>query len=100
MSPIKEDLISAIISASQANLLGINKGAGKSYSDEHEQDVLDWIKANAATYRRHFGARLQLLPENELGIILKQVTYSTKDVGEILHDGMFFPSVKRQRSHH
>jgi len=100
MSPIKEDMISAIIRASQANLLGINKGSGNSYSDAHEQDVLEWIKANAATYRRHFAARLQLLSDNELGVILKQVTYSTNDLGEILHDGMFFPSIKNQRSHY
>lgn len=99
MSPIKEDLIDAVIRVSQANLLGVGSGES-SCSDAHDQDVMVWIKGNAATYRKHFETRLEAFSPHELGDFLKQLTYSTKDLGEILHDGMFFPSLKKQNTSH
>ncbi|MEC7640789.1 MAG: hypothetical protein VYC17_01405 [Nitrospinota bacterium] len=100
MSPIKEDLINAIISASQANLLGMKKDLENSYSDAHDQEALNWIKNNAAAYRSHFGTRLEPLSPYELGEILKQLTYSTKNLSDIIKDGEFFPPLKEQKTSH
>ena len=100
MSPIKEDLINAIISTSQANFLGMKKGLDEAYSDTHEQEALNWIKSNAENYRRYFGNRLEPLSPHELGEILRQLTYSEKDLNNILKDEAFFPPLKKQRTSH
>ena len=101
MSPIKEDLINAIISTSQANLLGMKKNLDSSYSDAHNQEALDWIKNNAAAYRRHFGICLEPLSPHELGEILKQLTYTNKDLRNIFKkDEARFPPLKKQKTSH
>ncbi|NIQ01743.1 MAG: hypothetical protein GWM98_16255, partial [Nitrospinaceae bacterium] len=50
MSQIKDDLICEIIRISQTNLLG--KKTAESREDPGEGNVLEWIKNNAASYRR------------------------------------------------
>ena len=100
MSPIKEDLINAIISASQANLLGMKKDLDNSYSDAHDQGAIDWINSNAAAYRKYFISRLEPFSPHELGEILKQLTYSTEDLSNILKDETFFPPLKKQKISH
>ena len=93
MNPIKEDLISEIIRVSQTNLLG--KCEGKKGSDEHERDCVDWIRKNAAKYRKHFHDRLGELSAQDLGGILKELKASTKDLNDILDDCLSFPLVNR-----
>ena len=89
MNPIKEDLISEIIRVSQTNLLG--KCKGQAGSDEHERDCVASIRENAAKYRNHFHDRLDELSAQDLGVILKELKTSQKDLNDVLDDCLSFP---------
>ena len=93
MSPIKEGLISEIIRISQKNLLGKNESWGAAQSDEHERSCVEWVKKNAAMYRKHFYDRLGVCSCQELGDILKELSESKKDLSEIFNDCSEFPVV-------
>ena len=75
MSPIKEGLISEIIRISQKNLLGKNESWGAAQSDEHERSCVEWVKKNAATYRKHFYDQLGNFSAQELGLFLKGLDF-------------------------
>ncbi len=83
MSQIKDDLICEIIRISQTNLLG--KKTAESREDPGEGNVLEWIKNNAASYRRNFMGRLEGFSATELSEILNKLTRSGKDLSEILN---------------
>ena len=89
MGPIKEGLISEIIRVSQTNLLG--RYEGHAGSDEHERGCVDWIRKNAANYRKHFHDRLEEFSAQDLGGILKELKESRKDLNDILDDCLSFP---------
>ena len=82
MSRIKDDLVCEIIRVSQTNLLDKKKAE---YSKESENDVvMDWIRSNAASYRKDFKARLGSYSAADLGGMLSELTKSKKDLSEIL----------------
>jgi hypothetical protein len=82
MSQIKDDLICEIIRVSQTNLLGRKQhGAG---DHEEEESILDWIKCNAANYRKSFMIHLDAFSATELGEILSKMTRSGEDLSQIL----------------
>jgi len=89
MNPVKQDLISEIIRLSQTNLL--RRFKGQSGSDEHERGCVDWIRKNAANYRKHFQDRLENISTQGLGKILKELKGSQKDLNDILDDCLNFP---------
>ena len=91
MSPVKEDLISEIIRVSQRNYLGKNEDWGPTNSEAHELGALEWVKNNAATYRKHFNDRLGDFSAKELGLFLKELQGSQKDLNDILKDRESFP---------
>ena len=75
MSQIKDDLICEIIRVSQTNLLG--KKQSQSEGHNGEEGILDWIKCNAANYRKSFMIHLDSFSATELGEILSKLTKST-----------------------
>jgi len=90
MSKIKDDLICEIIRISQINLL---KTEGVEPSGEcDEQKLLDWVKANAADYREKFKVRLSSFSTSELGDILKRLSESGSDLGDIFQNGHAAPA--------
>lgn len=99
MSPIQQDLINEIIRVSQTNFLGRGEGLDKDHPGAHEQDVVEWISNNAATYREYFETRLDSFSARELGHILKELLQSTKSLNEILEDGTLFPQKKQEIPH-
>lgn len=82
MSRIKEDLICEIIRLSQTNLLD-KKCANMSFETQ-EQAAMDWIRKNAANYRVDFQSRLEAYSASRLGVILKDLTETGKDLSDIL----------------
>ena len=82
MSRIRDDLVCEIIRVSQTNLLGKKKAE---CSEESADDVvMDWIRSNAASYRKNFKECLDSYSTAELGNMLSMLTHSKKDLGEIL----------------
>lgn len=98
MSPIKDDLISEIIRVSQTNLLSRAWGDACNGSAAND-DVVAWIKNNAANYRKCCTDRLASLSGQELGSILKQLTETRKDLSEVLKDVTFFFPKQSEISH-
>ncbi len=88
MSRIKDDLICEIIRVSQTNLLG------RKQSEENggESSVVEWIRKNAANYRRVFMDRLAEFSTSELGDILNQLTRTGKDLNQILEGSSWTPT--------
>jgi hypothetical protein len=82
MSKIKEDLICEIIRLSQTNLL--DKKCANMSCETQEEVAVDWIRKNAADYREEFHTRLDLFSASRLGVILKSLTETGKDLNEIL----------------
>jgi len=89
MSRIKADLICEIIRMSQTNFLG--KKRAECSSENFDQTVMDWIRKNAATYRKNFQERLDGYSNTELGEILKILTDSKKDLNEKLEGTCWAP---------
>jgi len=89
MSQIKDDLICEIIRVSQTNLLG------RKQSEEGEADgeigVLNWIKNNAADYRKSFMASLGEFSARELSDILGKLTGTGKDLNQVLEGCTWTP---------
>jgi len=89
MSQIKDDLICEIIRVSQTNLLGRKQcGAG---DQKGEESIVDWIKCNAANYRKSFMIRLNAFSATELGEILSKLTQSGEDLSQILEGCSWTP---------
>ena len=82
MSKIKEDLICEIIRLSQRNLL--DKKCANMSCETQEEVAVDWIRKNAADYREEFYTRLDVFSASRLGVILKSLTETGKDLNEIL----------------
>jgi len=86
MNSIKDDLICEIIRVSQTNLLGKKGPVEDQGSGMDDPGILDWIKNNAANYRKHFIARLEEFNTTRLSDILKLLTESKKDLEDILEE--------------
>ena len=84
MHQVKSDLICEIIRNSQTNLLEKKKFATKGGSEDYEQCVTDWVCKNARHYREHYCDVLAAYSCEELSKILKELTYSQKDLEEML----------------
>ncbi|MFQ5444796.1 MAG: hypothetical protein ACE5EK_09285 [Nitrospinales bacterium] len=84
MSQVKDDLICQIIRISQTNLLEKIGKANACPSDEFNQRVVDWIKNNAAEYRKCFKGKLGTCSTSELSHILRKVSQTTDDLDKIL----------------
>jgi len=84
MSLIKDDLICEVIRVSQTNLLG--KKTARGNGESGEKIVLEWIRCNAASYRKDFKVCLEPYSTAELGDILNELTQSAKDLSEILQN--------------
>ena len=82
MSRIKDDLVCEIIRVSQTNLLGKKKADCNEKSGNDV--VIDWIRRNAANYRKDLKERLSSYSSEELGDMLSELTRSKKDLSEIL----------------
>ena len=82
MSQIKDDLICEIIRVSQTNLLGRKQSQTEGHNGE--EGILDWIKCNAANYRKSFMIHLDSFSATELGEILSKLTKSGEDLSQIL----------------
>ncbi len=93
MSRLKDDLICEIIRVSQTNLLG------KKQSEENggESGVVEWIRKNAADYRRIFMDRLDSFSTSELGEILSQLNQTGKDLNQLLEGSSWTPQSKPSR---
>lgn len=90
MSQIKDDLICEIIRLSQTNFL-VKKQA-EDQGEAGERKVVEWIKENAAAYRKNFVTQLDSFSAMKLSEILKTVTCSGKDLSEILEGNLQTPS--------
>jgi len=84
MSRIKDDLVCEIIRVSQTNLLGKKKAECSLKSGDDV--VMDWVRNNAASYRKDFKEYLDFYSSAELGEMLSELTQSNKDLSEILED--------------
>ena len=82
MSRIKDDLVCEIIRVSQTNLLAKKKA--ESCDESGEDNVMEWIRCNAASYREDYKECLNAYSSVELGDMLNMLTHSRKDLGEIL----------------
>lgn len=87
MNQVKDDLICQIIRISQTNLLEKIGRANPCPSEENNQRVMDWIKNNAANYRKHFKDELGAFSTSELSHILRKVSQTTDDLDKILANG-------------
>jgi hypothetical protein len=96
MSRIKDDLICEIIRVSQTNLLG-RKQSGPEDSGG-EDSVIDWIKNNAANYRKSFMVSLEEFSAKELGEILSKLTGTGKDLNQVL-EGCTWTPIEAKPSH-
>ena len=85
MNQIKADLICEIIRLSQRNLLG-KKATSKSDLDIEEKAVVEWIKNNAATYRKYFMEQLEGFSSTELGELLRELASSGKDLDQVMEE--------------
>ncbi len=81
MSALKSDLICEIIRKSQTNLLKKKTGDN---GDCNEQLVLHWVKNNAKSYRDYYCDQLSHCSTSELGVILKELQESMKDLNDLL----------------
>lgn len=93
MSQIKADLICEIIRLSQRNLLGRKASAQSSGLDE-EQAVVEWIKNNAAEYRKYFMTQLESFSSTELGDLFKTLAESGKDLDQVMQEVSAFSKKK------
>lgn len=93
MSQIKADLICEIIRLSQRNLLGRKALAQGSGLDE-EKAVVDWIRNNAAEYRKYFMAQLEGFSSTELGDLFKMLSESGKDLDQVMQEVPAFSKKK------
>mgnify|MGYP001583212966 FL=1 len=82
MSRIKDDLVCEIIRVSQTNLLAKKKA--ESSDESGEDNVMEWIRCNAASYREDYKECLDAYSALDLGDMLNMLTHSRKDLGEIL----------------
>jgi len=89
MSQIKDDLICEIIRVSQTNLLGKKQFQAGDYKGE--ESIVDWIKCNAANYRKSFMIHLNTFSATELGEILNKLTQSGEDLSEIMEGCSWTP---------
>jgi len=96
MSQIKDDLICEIIRVSQTNLLGRTQSGGEGF--DGEDGVVNWIKNNAANYRKSFKASLDAFSARELGEILSKLTGTGKDLNQVLK-GCTWSPVTAKPSH-
>ncbi|GJL79891.1 MAG: hypothetical protein NPINA01_28800 [Nitrospinaceae bacterium] len=90
MSQIKDDLICEIIRVSQTNLLGRKQSEAEGQS-KGEENILNWIKNNAASYRESFMVHLDAFSATELGEILNKLTQSGKDLNQVLEGCSWTP---------
>lgn len=89
MSRIKDDLICEIIRVSQTNLLG--RKQSQTEGSGGEDGVVDWIKKNAANYRKSFMVSLDAFSARELGDILSKLTETGKDLNQVLEGCTWTP---------
>mgnify|MGYP001052379051 CR=1 FL=1 len=82
MSRIKDDLVCEIIRVSQTNLLAKKKA--ESCDESGEDNVMEWIRCNAASYREDYKECLDVYSSVELGDMLSMLTQSKKDLDEII----------------
>ena len=81
MSRIKEDLVCEIIRISQTNLLAKKKA--ECTEESGDETILEWIRCNAANYRRDYKECLDSYSSVELGDMLNMMTHSKKDLSDI-----------------
>ncbi len=93
MSQIKADLICEIIRISQRNLLGKKNSEQKSDLDE-EKAIVEWIRNNAAEYRKYFMDQLDSFSSTELGDLLRTLSESGKDLDQVIHEVPAFSKKK------
>lgn len=93
MSQIKADLICEIIRISQRNLLGRKTSEQKSDLDE-EKAIVEWIRNNAAEYRKYFMAQLDGFSSTELGDLLRTLSESGKDLDQVIQEVPAFSKKK------
>ncbi len=96
MSRIKDDLICEIIRVSQTNLLG--RKQSQTEGSGGEEGVVDWIKKNAANYRKSFMVSLDAFSARELGDILSKLTETGKDLNQVL-EGCTWTPIEAEPSH-
>ena len=84
MDQIKCDLICEIIRTSQTNFLEKKCLGGDVDAEACEMGVMKWVQDNACVYREHFRKILETFPHKKLSEILKELTHSRKDLGEML----------------
>lgn len=89
MSQIKDDLICEIIRVSQTNLL--ERKQSEEGGSDGEVGVLNWIKNNAADYRKSFVASLDVFSARELSNILGKLTGTGKDLNQVLEGCTWTP---------
>jgi hypothetical protein len=86
MSQIKSDLICEIIRVSQTNFLGKRAFDPNGDMGEENPGIIDWIQKNAASYRRHFMAKLESFSLTELSELLKELRQAKKDLFEVFEE--------------
>ena len=91
MSQIKADLICEIIRLSQRNLLG-RKTTGSGLDEETA--VVDWIRNNAAEYRKYFMSQLESFSSTELGDLFKTLSESGNDLDQVMQEVPAFAKKK------
>ena len=96
MSQIKDDLICEIIRVSQTNLLG--RKQSEEEGPDGEVSVVNWIKNNAANYRKSFMASLNAFSAKELSDILSKLTGTGKDLNQVL-EGCTWTPIEAKPSH-
>jgi len=84
MDQIKCDLICEIIRTSQTNYLEKKCISGDVDAEACERGVMKWVQDNASVYREHFLKILEPFPHKKLSELLKELTHSQKDLGEML----------------
>ena len=82
MSRVKDDLVCEVIRVSQTNLL--SKKKAQCVEGSGDDAVMDWIRMNAASYRKNFKECLDSYSASELGDILNVLSQSEKDLSEVL----------------
>lgn len=98
MHQVKSDLICEIIRASQTNLLEKKSFDAEYGSDEYERNVMDWVRNNARIYREHFRETLAACSCSRLSEILKELTYTQKDLEEIFDGNQVLSDQKIERN--
>ena len=84
MSRIKDDLVCEIIRVSQTNLLAKKKA--ECTEESGDDAIIEWIRCNAASYRKDYKECLNSHSSVELGDMLNMLTNSSKDLGEIFKE--------------